>query len=125
MNTRPLDDWLTGLNLPDRAKVLARIAHALTLYARDLYFSPAAGKDKAAIAKELLGFSELQHKLTSQILHYLDGEQVKVYPVDVFNRILIEKAAEYEITPQLVASIRLVRQSEATQREIGGADGPR
>ena len=47
--------------------------------------------------KRLIGLSELQHQLSAQIGHYLDGEEIKVYPIDVFAQILFEKATYYQI----------------------------
>jgi hypothetical protein len=47
----------------------------------------------------LIGLSELQHRLSAQIGHYMDGEKVKVYAIDVFAKILFEKATYYQVLP--------------------------
>ena len=56
----------------------------------------------------LIGLSELQHHLSSQIGHYTDGEEIKVYPIDVFAQILFEKATHYQILPFLKGTINRV-----------------
>jgi hypothetical protein len=62
-----------------------------------------------ADVKRLIGLSELQHQLSAQIGHYLDGEEVKVYPVDVFAEILFEKATAYQVLPFLSGAINRVK----------------
>jgi len=57
----------------------------------------------------LIGLSELQHQLSAQIGHYMDGEEVKVYPVNVFAQILFEKATHYQILPYLKGSAKQIR----------------
>jgi hypothetical protein len=47
----------------------------------------------------------LQHHLSSQIGHYMDGEEIKVYPIDVFAQILFEKATQYQILHFLKGAI--------------------
>ena len=59
--------------------------------------------------KRLIGLSELQHQLSAQIGHYMDGEEIKVYPIDVFAKILFEKATYYQILPSLMGAISWVK----------------
>jgi hypothetical protein len=102
MNAQPFTQWLTELSLPERAKALNWISFDLTVYAREwgLPESPSLGK--------LVGFNELQHTLLPQIGHYLHGEEVKVYPIDAFIRILIEKAEQHGITDSLASAFEYV-----------------
>ncbi len=51
------------------------------------------------------GLLQLQHQLSAQIGHYMDGEEIKVYPIDVFAQILFEKAIQYQILPFLRGAI--------------------
>jgi len=61
------------------------------------------------VIKMLIGLSELQHQLSQQIGHYLDGEEIKVYPIDVFAQILFEKATQYQILPFLTGAINRMK----------------
>ena len=101
INPRILGEWLAGMPLPERARNLNRIAYDLTICAREFEAATQPFKDPAIVIKMLIGLSELQHQLSQQIGHYMDGEEVKVYPIDVFARILFEKATHYQILPFL------------------------
>ncbi len=105
INPQILGEWLAGMSLPERARTLNRIAYQLTICARDFEVAKQPFKDPAAVIKMLIGLSELQHQLTQQIGHYMDGEEIKVYPVDVFAKILFEKATNYRILPFLRGAI--------------------
>ena len=105
MNPQFLADWLAGLSLPERTRVLDSIMYDLTICTRDFQLPSAASEDKSSVIQKLIGFNELYHQLSAQIGHYLDGEEKNVYPVDVFSRILFEKATYYQILPSLVSSI--------------------
>jgi hypothetical protein len=39
----------------------------------------------------------------------MDGEEIKVYPIDVFAQILFEKAIHYQILPLLKGAINRVK----------------
>ena len=77
----------------------------LTICVRDFLRPESGSEDKSRIVQKLLGFNELFHQLSQQIGHYLDGEEEKVYPVNVFSQILFDKATHYEIIPALISSI--------------------
>jgi hypothetical protein len=105
MNPQILSEWLAGLSLQQRARTLNRIAHNLTICTREFEAPLKPFKDTAIVIKRLIGLSELQHQLSAQIGHYMDGEEIKVYPADVFAKILFEKAAYYDVLPFLKGSI--------------------
>jgi hypothetical protein len=109
LNPQVVSEWLTGMPLPERARILNRIAHDLTICTREFEVVREPFKDPALVIKRLIGLSELQHQLSSQIGHYMDGEEVKVYPVDVFAKILFEKASNYQILPFLKGAIGRVK----------------
>jgi hypothetical protein len=100
-----LSEWLSELSLQDRAQKLNRVSHNLTICAREFQLPPFAEDSRSAV-KRLLGINELQHKISAQIGHYLHGEAIKVYPVEVFSEILFEIAAQYEILPMLKGAIQ-------------------
>ena len=96
-NPQTPSEWLAGMSLHERARSLNRIAHSLTICARDFEAATQPFKVPATVIKKLIGLSELQHQLSAQIGHYMDGEEVKVYPIDVFAQILFEKATHDQI----------------------------
>ena len=81
LNPQILSEWLTGMSLPERARILNRIAHDLTICTREFEASPQPFDNPVIVIKMLIGHSELQHQLSAQIGHYMEeGEEVKVYP---------------------------------------------
>ena len=108
-NTNPeiLIEWLALLPLREREQKLNQISHNLTICARDVAASASA--DKSIIVNKLLGLSELHHKLSAQIGHYYAGEETKVYPVDVFCRILYNVAAKHEMVSLLNGAINYAK----------------
>jgi hypothetical protein len=109
LNPQILGEWLAGMSLPKRARTLNRIAHDLTLCTREVEAATQPFKDPAIVIKRLIGLSELQHQLSAQIGHYMDGEEIKVYPIDVFAQILFEKATRYQILPWLRGAIHRIK----------------
>jgi hypothetical protein len=104
-----LSEWLAGMSLPERARTLNRIAHNLTICTREFEADTEPFKDPAIVIKKLIGLSELQHQFSAQIGHYMDGEEIKVYPIDVFARILFEKATYYQILFFLTEAINRIK----------------
>jgi hypothetical protein len=83
LNPQMLSEWLAGMSLPERARILNRIAHDLTICTRQFEAATQPFEHPATVIKMLIGLSELQHQLSAQVGHYMDGEEVKVYPIDV------------------------------------------
>ena len=109
LNPQTLSEWLAGLSLPERARALSGIAHCLTICTREFEAAKQPFKDPSIVIKRLIGLSELQHQLSAQIGHYMNGEEIKVYPIDVFAQILFEKAIEYQTLPFLRGAINRVK----------------
>jgi hypothetical protein len=74
LNPKILGEWLAGMSLPERARTLNRISHDLTICTREFEAATEPFKDPAIVIKRLIGLSELQHQLSAQIGHYMDGE---------------------------------------------------
>jgi hypothetical protein len=108
-NSQSLSEWIAQLTLGERVKVLNLVSFSLTIHAREFQLPSDASEDPLSIIKKLLGLNELHHKLSSQIGHYCDGEEAKVYPVEVFSKILFEVAAQYGVTSFLNAAITYAR----------------
>src|SRR5262249_40540984 len=104
MNSQFLAEWLADLPLPERTRALDFIMYDLTICARDLLL-PETAADKSRVIHRMAGFNELYHQLSQKIGPYLDREEQKAYPIDVFSQILFEKATYYEILPALTSSI--------------------
>jgi hypothetical protein len=113
LNPQILGEWLAGMSLPERARILNRIAHDLTICTREFEAEAATqpSQDPAIVIKRLIGLSELQHQLSAQIGHYMDGEEIKVYPIDVFAQILFEKATHYQVLPFLRRTVNRIKTS--------------
>lgn len=109
LNPETLSEWLGRMPLPERARVLNRIAHCLIVCTREFESATQPFKDPSIVITKLIGLSELQHQLSAQIGHYLDGEEIKVYPIDVFAKILFEKAAGYQVLPFLRGAINRIK----------------
>jgi hypothetical protein len=103
MNPQSMSEWLVTLALPERVKALNLVSYKLTLYARDCQ-----GQDSVA-KKKLLGINELQHKLVSQIGHYLNNDESRAYPVDVFSSALFQTGQYYDITSVLEGALKSVQ----------------
>jgi len=98
MNLKILSEWLLNLSLKQRTQKLNRISHDLTICAREFQLPPLS-EDKPRAVTRLIGFSELQHKLSAQIGHYCSEDTASAYPVEVLSSILFEIANQYGITP--------------------------
>lgn len=109
LNAQMLSEWLAAMPLPERARTLNSIAHCLTICTREFEAATEPFKDPALVIKMLIGLSELQHQLSAQIGHYMDGEEIKVYPIDVFAKILFEKATNYRVLPFLKQAITRIK----------------
>ena len=84
------------LSLMDRARALTLPGFRLTISARD-----AMTLESSLGMRKLIGINELQHRVLSQAGHYLDGEESRAYPVDVFGQILTETAAHHDLASML------------------------
>jgi hypothetical protein len=105
VNAETLTVWLGALPLAQRAKFLVGVAFQLTIYAREYAVDPESSGDGRLWLKRLRGHNELQRKILSQAGHYLDGEQVKVFSVDAFSRIIFEIAESSGISNALARSV--------------------
>jgi hypothetical protein len=111
MNYESMAAWLRALTVTEQTKALNYVSYGLTISAPEYVYLDRSQKPTLdqTTGAQLLGISELQHQLSSQIGHYLDGEEVKLYPVDVFCRILFEKAAYHGVMSGLLTAIKRAR----------------
>jgi hypothetical protein len=72
------------LDAPSQARVLARVAHMLTIHARESY---EVGTDGVNDTISLRRSNEVMHRLTSQICALLEGDE-KRFPDEVILRII-------------------------------------
>jgi hypothetical protein len=112
MNEEFLTSWLTSLSVAKRGRILNQVAYELTISARHWYV-PGAEATTPEGANKLPGLNELQHQLLAQAGHYLDNEEVKVYPLDVFSKVVLQMAAHYGIASDLTTAIRYVQQKSS------------
>ena len=88
-----------------KSLLLLKISLNLTVAARNLQTKP---KLEEADFWQLVGFSELQHKISAQAITYLGQGQEPGYPDDVFSDVLHEVAKKYRINGYLDATLRYV-----------------
>jgi hypothetical protein len=105
MNIKAFTDYLTGLSLEDRAKLLVRIGAQLTIYAREYGILGPDSENNRSNHKKLAGTNELQHKLLNQAGLYLKGEREKIYPADVLSETMFQTAEHYGIAPDPTTAI--------------------
>ena len=93
------------LDLPNNKKqvFLAIVAHQLTVHARYAAYK-LTGEQQI---RELKGFNELQHQISSHIGAI--GLSKERYPDEVLWQILQEKAEQHQISPDLAQSVQFAR----------------
>lgn len=113
MNAESFSQWLGSLSLASRAKALVRIGFELTICVREYGVPVETEQSHSSAAKKWRGVNELQHKLLSQASLYLDGQEEKVYPVDVLANALFEVAEWHVVSPCLRTAISSVQRKDA------------
>jgi len=98
-----LVEWLEPLSLVERAKFLNFVMYELTIRCRDKL-----SKDGDS-SRFCNAVNELQHKLSSQVAHYLDNDETTVYPIDVLSAILFEIADHHRTVPMLQGSLQAAK----------------
>ena len=106
IDTASLVEWLSALPLVERARALNIISYMLTIHARE-YGLPSS--EQTGSAKKLLGLNDLQHKILSQTVQYLDGEERLAPSVSSFSHTLVQTAAHHGISGPLSAAISFAK----------------
>jgi hypothetical protein len=102
MTQAELIDLYRGLDSVGKVRFLASCSYNLTVAMREFYGDEYAAETRA---QSLMGANELQHHLASELSHHHEQDE-KRYPDDVLLNILFEKAAFYQISPQLGYALR-------------------
>jgi hypothetical protein len=79
-----------GLQPDQQARVLALLAHNVTVAARTAYPGQV---EEHLVAGKLRTFNEVLHTITGQLMHLLEGDPNR-YPDDVFIDALFERAQQ-------------------------------
>jgi hypothetical protein len=106
LDSQSLMQWLASLSLVERARALNIVSYMLTIHARE-YGLPSS--EQLTSAKKLLGINDLQHKILSQTVHYLDGEEGRAPSVNSFCKVLTETADHHNISGPLAAAISFAK----------------
>jgi hypothetical protein len=85
------------LDSPAKARFPAALSNQFTIFVRGDYDESA---DCARLVKRLMGSNELQHHISSELRHHLEGDPDR-YPDEVLLNILFEKAHHYELSDEL------------------------
>lgn len=110
-----LSEWLGSQPAAERPRYLALISWALTNAARKYQVSSEARKESDQ-TKKLVGLSEIQGKIASQIASYLKDEAT-AYPLGAFCSLLFDIAAQYHITALLETAIEPAKPKSGGLRE--------
>jgi hypothetical protein len=113
IDSSSLVQWLSALPLVERARALNIVSYMLTIHARE-YGLPTS--EQTGSAKKLLGINDLQHKILSQTVQYLDGEERLAPSVNSFCHVLIETAAHHGISGPLGAAISFAKSRTLVNR---------
>ena len=97
MNVDPGIAILCSYSMQEQAEYLVRLAHALTILARDTY---EIGQDGVTNPARLRLLNEVQHRITSFLLALLKNEPQR-YPEDVLVRIILEHPEDVGLQRQL------------------------
>jgi hypothetical protein len=92
MTEQELTTRYIALDSVAKARFISTTAHSLTIALRSDY----VGADLAHRVHRLQGANELQHHLSSELLHHLEDDP-KRYPDAVLIRMLVEKANYYKL----------------------------
>jgi hypothetical protein len=98
MTTHEIKPWFLGMSAEQKARLLALVAHNLTVCARAASLPEVP--DPAA-RRKLLGLNELLHLTTAHVMHLVRGDEDR-YPDDVFLDILLETAEMERCEGELV-----------------------
>lgn len=90
---------------PQQIAFLSRLVAEITLLGRETY---EAGTDEVIDPQRLRALNELQHRVASQLVHLLEGDQ-KRYPANVFAKMLVEFAAGADLHASSTQDVRAVR----------------
>jgi hypothetical protein len=83
------------MSAEDQSLCLARLAHRLTIDARDTYDRQGGVADTARLRR----FNEAEHHILGQLLKLLAGDQRR-YPDDVFANMLVDHLEALRIAPE-------------------------
>jgi hypothetical protein len=97
MTKSELLQMYAALDSPAKARFLAVLSNQLTVFMRGDYDE---SLDCARRVKRLMGSNELQHNISSELLHHLERDSDR-YPDEVLLNIPHEKAHQYGLSNEL------------------------
>lgn len=95
--TKTVTNEFLALAVDAKVKLLVRLAHELTILARDTY---EAGTDRVAAPERLRMINEIQHRITSFVDDLLN-ENIDRYPDEVLMKIILERPSNSSFQEQL------------------------
>ena len=97
-----IKEALDGMRREQKLRLLARLAHEITICAREAY---AGGMEAEAALQMLRAYNEVQHRVASQLRHLLTDDPHR-YPDGAFVDILLEWARSGDCEPQVIRALQ-------------------
>ncbi|MBI1923860.1 hypothetical protein HYR99_06380 [Candidatus Poribacteria bacterium] len=97
MTPKIVTNEFLALAVDGKIKLLVRLAHELTILARDTY---EVGTDRVAAPERLRMINEIQHRVTSFVDDLLN-EDIDRYPDEVLMKIILECPSNLSFQEQL------------------------
>ncbi len=104
MDRGRFEAYYGGLSVHEQCRFLVRLAHSLTVNAREAYPAANPGGNNERRLPIFQGVNELMHPLSSQLGALMD-DRLERYSNADFCASLFERASAYEVTKQLEWSL--------------------
>ena len=108
MDTQEFSEWLDGMSLPERVRVLIRIYADLTIYTREVFIPGVAKGKEESVLHMLHGMNELHHTLSNWLGNYVT-DATKAFSVETLTLQLSQIASHYRIDGWLSSAIQRAR----------------
>ncbi len=101
MTTQEVASTLRAMPADQKLRVLALLAHNLTVAARAAYPGQV---EPHLVTTKLPALNELQHTVTGRLMHLAAGDE-NGFPDDAFLEVLFEKAKRGDCEPELLHAL--------------------
>lgn len=110
MDTKDFSEWLDGMSVPQRVRVLVHVYANLTIYTREVFLPGVANGKEETVLHMLHGMNELHHTLSNWLGNYVT-DATKAFPVETLTLQLSQIASHYRIDGWLFSAIQRARKT--------------
>ena len=108
MDTQEFSEWLDGMSVPQRVRVLVHIYANLTICTREVFLPGVANGKEETVLRMLHGMNEIHHTLSNWLGNYVT-DATKAFPVETLTMQLSQIASHYRIDGWLSWAIKRAR----------------